>query len=191
MHRKIKLILAAVALCGGWLTEFNLPSKAKPSPGFTPAQLKWQAECVQKNVYSRTTRREVLRRFGISIEIPENMDYLIESNDPLQSVTIADIEAIATLRCNQMAKTLHNLDLPGGGIPSISIRSGERFPQRNQDNFLDAVIVAGGKIPIYTDHVETWASFKNPSTGVTATLEGYDIGLEFFKKFASKIQISH
>jgi len=189
MPRKIILILAAMALYG-WLAVVNLPSKAKPSAGFTPAQLKWQEECVQKNVYTRVTRREVLRRFGISIEIHESMDYLIESNDPEQSVTIADIEAIATLRCNRMAMTLHNLDLPGGGIPSIAIRSGERFPQTGQDNFLDAIIVAGRKIPIYTDYVEIWASFKNPQTGATATIEGYDIGLEFFKKFASKIQLS-
>jgi hypothetical protein len=48
--------------------------------GFPMQHLKWQRECVRKNLYTRPIRRELLSRFGINVEIPEGMDFQVDGD---------------------------------------------------------------------------------------------------------------
>lgn len=53
-----------------------------------------------------------MRRFGIKLDMQANYDIQLDERDA-DIVFITRIEDLAALRCNKLAKTLHDLELPG------------------------------------------------------------------------------
>jgi hypothetical protein len=166
---------------------FQGPALAE-NGGFPKQYLEWQRECAQKNLYTRPTRRESLRRFGISIKIPDGMDFQVDGGGSDSSVWIAEIEGIALKKCSELAQRLHGMDLPGRGISSFSISDKPRFPQAHQDEFVDVALVLGQKKPVYTDGIETWTIFSDPRSGKVVQVSSYDIGKLYFIQFLESIR---
>ena len=156
--------------------------------GFTKSNLEWQNECVKKSTYTTQARREALKRFGVSIEVPAGMDFVIERTGSEESVEISEVEGIALTRCIQIAKKLHGIDLPGRGISTITIAEGRRLVNAQSDEFVDAVILLGEKTPVYTDGIEAWSSFRNHKTGRWIQVSAFEVGGDFFIRFLRLFQ---
>jgi hypothetical protein len=179
------LALLSFIVIAAWLSQG--PAIAQDG-GFPKQHLQWQRECVRKNLYERPARRESLRKFGISVEVPEGMDFQLEGGIDESSISIAEIEGIALKGCSELAQRLHGMSLPGRGISSFSISSRPRFPQASQDEFVDAALVLGQKRPIYTDGVEIWTVFTEPRSKRVIQVSSYDIGSSYFAQFLRSIR---
>jgi len=91
IKKRMTSLLPAIAF-----TSLAFQGPALAQDGGLPKQyLEWQQECVRKNLYTRPARRESLRRFGISVEIPEGMDFQVDGGGDSSTVWITEIEGIA------------------------------------------------------------------------------------------------
>ncbi len=156
--------------------------------GFSRQILEWQQECVSHSLYARQARRVPLGRFGISIEVPEDMDFEIDGGSDSSIVLITEIEGIALKRCNELAKRLHGVELPGRGVSTLSISAVTRYPKATQDEFVDAVAVLGKKTPIYSDGIVFWAVFPSPNGAGVIQVDSYDIGQTHFLRLLQTIR---
>lgn len=166
---------------------FLCPARAQDG-GFPKQNLEWQQECLRKNLYARPTRRESLRRFRISVEIPEGMDFQVDGGNDSSTVWITEIEGIVLKRCSELAKSIHGMAPPGRRVSSFSISAKPRFPQPSQDDFVDAALILGQKRAVYTNGIEIWAVFIDPKRGKTIQVSSYDIGRNFFIQFLRSIR---
>jgi hypothetical protein len=178
------------------ITSLVLPGPSSAQDGGYPKQhLEWQRECVRKNLYTRAARRESLGRFNISIEIPANMDFLIDDNEAHENkdannIIIAEIADIALRKCNKLAQRLHGMALPGAGMASFSItgESSSGTPSITGADFVDAAMLMGQKRPIYRYRSLLWASFAQPKSGKDITVWSYDIEDTYFIQFIRSIR---
>ncbi len=184
LRKVMPAFLPAIAITS---LAFQGPALAQDG-GFPKQHLEWQQECVRKNLYTRPTRRESLRRFGISVEIPDGMDFDVDGGGDSSSIWMIEIEGIALKRCSELARRLHGMALPGRGVSGFSISSKPRFPQLSQDEFVDAVMVLGKKIPIYTDGIELWAVFTEPKSGKSIQVSSFEVGQNYFIQFLRSVR---
>ncbi len=162
---------------------------SSPGHAFTWEQaLAWQKECTKKNAYLKAPRRDALMRFGISIEIPEDMDYLIKRDGDPRILEIAEIQGMAEAKCNQLGLQLHGMQLPGRGMTVISISETSRSVRGNQDKYLGTVRLLGANISVYEGR-DVWATFTNPLTGRPVTVAGYDVNNNFFMSFLQSFRL--
>jgi len=148
--------------------------------------VEWQKTCIKMHLYERSPRMTSLGRFGINLELPVNYDFDLDARYS-DEVFIARIEDLAAIRCNKLAKTLHNLELPGGGMSTIIITERERLPDKT-NIFADAVNVLGKKTPIYSERGAYWISFYNPKTNRPIHIS-WDTDLDDFSRLLKSIQL--
>jgi hypothetical protein len=184
IKKRMTSLLPAIAFTS---LAFQGPALAQDG-GFPKQYLEWQQECVRKNLYTRPARRESLRRFGISVEIPEGMDFQVDGGGDSSTAWITEIEGIALKRCSELAERLHGMALPGRGVSSFSVSAKPRFPQPSQDDFVDAALILGQKRPVYTDGIEVWAVFTEPKSGKSIQVSSYDIDRNYFIQFLRSIR---
>ena len=153
---------------------------------YTKKNLEWQETCIQKHLYERPSRTTSLGRFGIKLEIPANYDFDLDAKNT-DEVYITRIKDLAAIRCYKLAKNLHNIELPGGGMSTIMIAERKRLPDETND-FENAVIVLGKKAPIYTERGGYWISFYNPKINRPIHIS-WDANLEDFLKLLRSIQL--
>lgn len=104
-----KLRSFAAAVCMFMSTTSNVVAQ---NMIYTKKDLEWQKMCIQTHLYERPSRTTSMRRFGIKLDMQANYDIQLDERDA-DIVFITRIEDLAALRCNKLAKILHDLELPG------------------------------------------------------------------------------
>ena len=177
-----KLRSFAAAVCMFMSTTSNVVAQ---NMIYTKKDLEWQKMCIQTHLYERPSRTTSLRRFGIKLDMPANYDIQLDERDA-DVVFITRIEDLAALRCNKLAKTLHDLELPGGGMSTIIISERKRLPDES-NIFVDAANVLGSKTPVYSERGAYWISFYNPKSNRSIHIS-WDSNLDDFLRLLRSIQ---
>ena len=139
------------------------------------AKNQWLDKCVTSRARTSRQERIVIQRFGISVEIPNGMQY--EPNESGEEVILASISAIAVKSCLKEAKVLHGQFIGGSGYSYIGITD-EIIRDHQKYHCGARMVILLGKNHILHECRGKYINAKNPLSGKRFTLHFHRINNE-------------